>query len=163
MIRRWRKNTPGRWHGRRGDHEADDQVPLCWSLGFTCTAFNWTDVCSIPTSVWTQPFRKSGSVSVQVCYSKLHLLKQKRFKDFNFFLQEGILVNPYVVCEHHIWQTHRLPFLFLFVRLCCLQNVPVHVRYMLRCGCESSWKPLISPDVASPVRMVYFCWYATGF
>jgi len=61
-----------------------------------------------------------------------------------------------VVYEHHIWQAHRLPFLFLFVRIYCLQNLLVRVRYVLRCGCESSWKQWISPDVAFPVARFIF-------
>jgi hypothetical protein len=151
VIRRWRKNTPGRWQRRRGGHEATDQVPLCWSLGFTCTAFNWTHLCSIPTFVWTQPFHKSGRVSVQVSDSKLHLLKQKRFKDFILHKKESLSVR--MCCMSTICGK---PFLLLFARLFCLQNLPARVRYMWRSGCENSWKPLINPDVAVPVPRVYF-------
>ena len=35
IRRRWRKNTVGRWHMRRGGNTADNQVPVCLNLDFS--------------------------------------------------------------------------------------------------------------------------------
>jgi hypothetical protein len=37
LRRKWRKNIPGREHGRRGGHAMADQIPVCWECGFQLT------------------------------------------------------------------------------------------------------------------------------
>ena len=69
LRRKWRKNTPGREHRRRGGHAVPDQIPVYWECGFQLTYL--VDRMYAPFRLWrswTGPglsgtlLRKSGSV-----------------------------------------------------------------------------------------------------